>query len=580
MTDNTLRSVTEQIVSLLTQLPLATLKVLVPAAQLALAHKYLNAMSATQSLTAAQHLLSAMQAIAQPAPSTATGSVATSITTSGSSALRPNMAAALICPKCGADVLLPDPEKRWYTIICGTRVGTIAEAYTVGVSNGLRIWQPDEASARTLFLTSASKREVRSPSVNLQFINVMVTKKAGDIAQPVVLPANIQIEPLFKQAIHHEQVADESEPEEYDDRSPVQPATPQSISPTHSYRSLKRKRQKAKVYQQSGHLQSHNLDVALISSMPIDVSMKCEDLPLASGGYVGIEQNFCGRTVSRSPEWLEAHGFQRIRFSGAHSIPILDSRHRLIAIAEATELVQHYANKANFTLAEKRHKRGGEFGAEAAGISFGKGQKEPMQLGGKRQSLMNELIGHPCIEKIAIAQSASYAAFSPKNYQFYFDGMKNLLAKLPHLRPNFSHSVFACLTVNFGPRTRTFVHTDAKNTAHGMCAITALGDFNYKLGGHLILWDLKLFIEFPPGSTILIPSALLLHSNCPIDAHETRYSITQYTAGGIWRWLEDGGRTEGDINLHGTAEEQKELQERREGRREVMIDMFSTLKEI
>ncbi|KAK7435059.1 hypothetical protein VKT23_019867 [Stygiomarasmius scandens] len=348
-------------------------------------------MSATQSLTAAQHLLSAMQAIAQPAPSTATGSVATSIATSGSLALCPNMAAALICPKCGADVLLPDLEKRWYAIICRTHVGwvcnsTIAEAYTVSVSNGLRIWQPDEASACALFLASALKREVRSPSVNLQFINVMVTKKAGDIAQPVILPANIQIEPLFKRVIHHEQVADESEPEEYNNQSPIQPATPQSISPTNSYQSLKRKRQKAKAYQQSGHLQSHNLDNALISSLPIDVSIKCEDLPLASGG---------------------------------HSIPILDSRHQLIgaaiktidspqyrqAIAEATELVQHYAKEANFTLAEKCHKHGGEFGAKATGISFSKGQKEPMRLGGRRQSLMNELIGHPCIEKIAVAQS-------------------------------------------------------------------------------------------------------------------------------------------------------------------------------
>ena len=91
---------------------------------------------------------------------------------------------------------------------------------------------------------------------------------------------------------------------------------------------------------------------------------------------------------------------------------------------------------------------------------------------------------------------------------------------------------------------------------------------------------LKLFIEFPPGSTILIPSAPLLHSNCPIGAHETRYSITRYTAGGIWRWLEDGGRTEEDINLNGTAEEQNELRERREGRWEKMLDMFSTLEEI
>lgn len=39
-----------------------------------------------------------------------------------------------------------------------------------------------------------------------------------------------------------------------------------------------------------------------------------------------------------------------------------------------------------------------------------------------------------------------------------------------------------------------------------MCAITTLSDYDPKAGGHLVLWDLKLVIEFPPGSTILILS--------------------------------------------------------------------------
>jgi hypothetical protein len=65
------------------------------------------------------------------------------------------------------------------------------------------------------------------------------------------------------------------------------------------------------------------------------------------------------------------------------------------------------------------------------------------------------------------------------------------------------------MTFNFGPQTVTFDHRDSGNLAFGWCAITAFGNFDPTCGGHLVLWDMKLVIEFPPGSTILIPSAMM-----------------------------------------------------------------------
>ena len=56
----------------------------------------------------------------------------------------------------------------------------------------------------------------------------------------------------------------------------------------------------------------------------------------------------------------------------------------------------------------------------------------------------------------------------------------------------------------------------------------------------MILWELKLVIEFPPGSTILIPSSVVTHSNTPIQPGEMRYSFTQYTAGATIRWVDYG----------------------------------------
>lgn len=75
------------------------------------------------------------------------------------------------------------------------------------------------------------------------------------------------------------------------------------------------------------------------------------------------------------------------------------------------------------------------------------------------------------------------------------------------------------------------------NLAYGWCAITALGDFHPTAGGHLVLPDLKLAVEFPPGSTILIPSAIFTHYNLPIGPDETRRSITLFSAGSIFRWI-------------------------------------------
>ncbi len=133
--------------------------------------------------------------------------------------------------------------------------------------------------------------------------------------------------------------------------------------------------------------------------------------------------------------------------------------------------------------------------------------------------------------------------YVPDVHKYYEDTMDALLKADPSLRRNFVNNVFAAITFNLGPQTCTRVHLDHLNLAFGLCAITALGKYDYTQGGHLILWDLKMIIEFPPGATILIPSAILRHSNVAICRGETRYSITQYSAGGLFRWVRCGFRT-------------------------------------
>ena len=115
-------------------------------------------------------------------------------------------------------------------------------------------------------------------------------------------------------------------------------------------------------------------------------------------------------------------------------------------------------------------------------------------------------------------------------------------ARHPSLARPFRDSPFGSLTFNFGPDVRTFPHKDFKNLSWGWCSITSLGSYDHTRGGHLVLWDLGIAVEFPPNSTIFIPSAIVEHSNAEIREGEVRGSVTQYNSAGLFRWCAYGFR--------------------------------------
>ncbi|KJA25612.1 hypothetical protein HYPSUDRAFT_134699, partial [Hypholoma sublateritium FD-334 SS-4] len=141
-----------------------------------------------------------------------------------------------------------------------------------------------------------------------------------------------------------------------------------------------------------------------------------------------------------------------------------------------------------------------------------------------------------------------FATWAPNVYRHYKGHMDSLFEKMPHLRRIFGRKcVFACVAFNFGPRVCTASHRDQLNLPYGWCGIFAIGSFDSKLGGHLVLDDLKKIIEFPAGSLILIPSATLTHRNTPVQAYETRLSFTLFSAGGLFRFVDNGFQTEKDL---------------------------------
>lgn len=94
------------------------------------------------------------------------------------------------------------------------------------------------------------------------------------------------------------------------------------------------------------------------------------------------------------------------------------------------------------------------------------------------------------------------------------------------------------------------------------------------------MWDLGLVIEFPPGATILIPSASIRHSNIGIQEGESRYSFTQYAAGGLFRWVDHGFQKEKQYNRGWSKARFEEDAVTAEQRWEEGIRMFSTLDEL
>ncbi|KAJ7669094.1 hypothetical protein B0H17DRAFT_896597, partial [Mycena rosella] len=162
------------------------------------------------------------------------------------------------------------------------------------------------------------------------------------------------------------------------------------------------------------------------------------------------------------------------------------------------------------------HRRGG-FVALNVGLTYGKGHRVPSRIDNSDHNpLLARLLANRDIERMATFASAAFGIWAPTLYKYYkkYDGA--LHAHLPHLQPNFAKSIFSCATFNFGPNVWTFKHRDVMNLPFGMCAVQALGEFDPTQGGHLVLWDLKLIIEFPPGALILLPSATMSHSNVPV----------------------------------------------------------------
>ena len=124
---------------------------------------------------------------------------------------------------------------------------------------------------------------------------------------------------------------------------------------------------------------------------------------------------------------------------------------------------------------------------------------------------------------------AMYAFWHLKAYRYYKTHLDRLWEVHPELSlPLFPRSIMPTTASNLGRRVTTKIHVDSMNCQ----------------GGHLILWELGLVLEFPSGACICLSSAIIAHSNIPTHEGDLRMSFTQYCSGKIFCYIENDFRTD------------------------------------
>ncbi|KAF9027690.1 hypothetical protein BDP27DRAFT_1437082 [Rhodocollybia butyracea] len=275
----------------------------------------------------------------------------------------------------------------------------------------------------------------------------------------------------------------------------------------------------------------------VLTMAPLHSELKSKALPIAEGGWIATNASCYGAKVKRNLEDMKAKGFTHIPWKGKVPVCVVDNQDRVVLVAAGqpndpsyatdaecmAELMLKMGESTDWEKEEKHHGRG-DYSYADYGWSYGKGQQQPQCLGGQRQEMMARFVNKPCTQRVAAFQSASFALWFPKSYAEFHRQNLQLKEKIPTFEGNIKGSVYLCCTANCGPNSWTHIHQDGLNCAGACCTVTSGGPFDPTKGGQLIIWDLKLIFDFPPGSTILLPSALFRHLNIPIQKGEKRVS--------------------------------------------------------
>ncbi|KAJ3969836.1 hypothetical protein EV361DRAFT_951118 [Lentinula raphanica] len=263
--------------------------------------------------------------------------------------------------------------------------------------------------------------------------------------------------------------------------------------------------------------------------------------------------------------------FKLIHAEFGKTKPVVDSEGRIFALVvypsepgikkaaeEAAQLLNQSRKSCSFSAKQKAGRRGA-FPALNAGFSHGNGRMHPQNFhhNKKNNKVLRKLTSSEPFQRLSgfatgkslrkeRGQTADkslagvFKTWAPRLYTYCENYLEKLVENDHRLKQPFSNSVLPAAAFNFGPQTVCFPHIDFSNLPFNWCWIWALGWYDWSLGGHIVLWDLKTVVVFPPGSLIALPSGVCCHSNTSIQKGESRFSFTQYAPGANFRWVDNG----------------------------------------
>ncbi|KAJ7983077.1 hypothetical protein DFH06DRAFT_977728 [Mycena polygramma] len=183
------------------------------------------------------------------------------------------------------------------------------------------------------------------------------------------------------------------------------------------------------------------------------------------------------------------------------------------------------------------------------------------------------------IRDISRWQNTVHQRFAPRLHAYMRYTKDALMANDPALRDNSTGGAFPAVEFFLG-------NDESPPTLHDLDmmwawrALTALGEYDSRWGGELILWEEKKVFRFPPGSTFLFPGTLVRYSFTQVRSGERQYSFSQYAQAGLYRYLENGFMSESVFDA--TAWRwQREARERvKDARMAKALGMYSQLSEL
>ncbi|KAF7335859.1 hypothetical protein MSAN_02332400 [Mycena sanguinolenta] len=340
----------------------------------------------------------------------------------------------------------------------------------------------------------------------------------------------------------------------------VQPSSSSLNKPSPNagvYRRRAEKRLQAKQSQGFAHrrdtVMPQLLETAAVHKTPVNVA----DFPVDSSGWIAVNEPVgMQRAADRQQQrlqgqcksiWTPASVF----INGTAEIPaswlMSMAMFSLISSADPTIWVIWQRPSAPDLMAEKSagvvwtaKETDAHRGVNSIneGWFWSKEQCRLFWLCGGQKGIAAELRNDPDMKRIASFVSSAYAYWFPELYSTATARITKLLKELQSQVRTFPMSAFTCVAFNFGPQVSTTLHRDWTDMA----------------GGHVCSGSARLLVEFPPGSLILFPSALISHANIPVRPGETRSSIVQYTPGAVCRFVENDFRTEKQIQELNPAE--------------------------